>query len=145
MAVTADIADAVVAYLNTLSLGVTAERANSWYHELETDAVLHLVVVPIESTVTDETRGDLRRAIRIAVIIQQKLAGMGSMTQYRDRQDVLINLSETVEKNLYGRRMSTFSFLETDGSGPRLLIDTANFAQSGIFRTEVQLTYVGDM
>ena len=145
MSATSDISDAVVTYLNALGLGFVAVRQNVWVESLETDSIVHVVVIPVESNLLEGTRGGLTRSLRVDCVVQQKLQGLGSQTQILERQDVLINLSEQIESSLYGVQMGDASFLQGDGGGPRTLYDAGDFVNSGLFRTIIQLTYVGDM
>ncbi len=145
MSTTSDIADHVANHINSLALGVKASRENTWIEYRESDSALHVIVVPVESSIDSETRGGFRREVRLIVVIQQKLAGMGSDKQRRDREDVLITLSERIEESLYGKQMGESSFWDLDAAGPRVLLDSANFAESGIFRTQIELVYVGDI
>jgi hypothetical protein len=134
--------DSVVTFLNGLTLvePYTAVRQNVLMDQLEQITGLSVFVLPVESELTQETREDRQRLLRVATIVQDRLPG--TLTEQRDRGDVLLELTEQIEDALYQEAMGDFEFFafgETTGS--RTLVDLDSASARGLFRTVVETTY----
>lgn len=134
--------DAIASYLNnyTFSQSFTAIRRNVWYVNLEDTNDLQVVVVPQETETSSETRSASQRRFRVMVIIQKRMTTANEQTQ----QDDMLQLTEEIEDALYGVGMGDFGF-DTFGetAGSRQLIELETMAQQRLFRTVLQVSYLG--
>jgi hypothetical protein len=129
----------IVSHLNnqSLSQAFTAFRRNIWYTNLEDTNDLQVVVTPQETETTIETRQSSSRRFRVNVIIQQKVSAQA-------QEDGLMQLSEEIEDALRGQAMGEFGFSEfSDTIGSRQFIDLDAAASEGLFRTVIQISYLG--
>lgn len=134
-----DVCDAIVGYLNsqTLSQSFTAARRNVWYTNLEDTNDLQVVVTPSETETNPETRQSFSRRFRVNVIVQKKV-------QTQAEEDALMQLSEEIEDALRGVEMAGFGFSEfSETVGSRQFIDIDAAASEGLFRTVIQISYLG--
>ena len=139
----ATLADAVVTFINGAGLGVTAVRRNTWREQRETDSTLHVIVIPVESTITGGTRGDYRRVVRVVVVVQQRLSDGLSEAEVLTAEDALMETTEDIEAALQGEQMGNFGLISQDDLGPRIVVDSEHYAKSGIYRTKIELNYWG--
>jgi hypothetical protein len=137
-----ELCDEIVAFLNMqgFSPPLAAERRNVLFDDLEAMTGLQVVVLPGDSETAAETRQSSSRRYRVNIVVQKRLDQMTELAE----QDELLELAEAIEEELYGESMGTFgfdSFSETAGS--RLLIDAEAMARLRVFRTVLQVTYLG--
>lgn len=138
-----DICDAVKDYLNaeTFTQSFTATRRNVWYDDLDDTNSVQVVVVPQESDTEPETRSGLQRRYRVLVIVQKRMSDGVDL----DTQDAMLLLAEEIETKLYGQSMAGFRFVTYgETSGSRLTIDTDAASRLQVFRTVMQVSYVGE-
>lgn len=136
------VCDALVSYLNglTLSQAFTAERQNIWVEDMADSDAYRVVVVPLETETTIESRSASQRRFRVNVIVQKRLLSGNDLAD----SDACLELMEEIEDALYGIDQGGFSFNqfdETVGSRSFLDIDAALGARA--FRSVLQISYWG--
>lgn len=137
------ICDELVTFLNglSLSLAFTATRVNVWSIMLEETNAIRVAVIPQEVEIEDQSRDSSTRRFRVAVVVEKRITDAVP----RDEQDDLLLLLEEIEDAIYGVQMGNYSFVafnETVTS--RQLIEVNAYTELGLFRTGVQVTYLGE-
>lgn len=134
--------ESIVSYLNnqTFSQSFTATRNNVWYTALEDTDALQVAAVPQEIETTSETRQSSQRRYRVLVLIQKRMTSGDDQAD----QDEMLELTEEIETALYGENMGEFGFdTFNETAGARQVFELEAMAQQRMFRTVLQISYLG--
>lgn len=138
MAVITDIADALVAELNTatLSQSVAAERHYLPRFDLPEMQTLHVTVVPkaVVLALGDRSRGQADYSVDVAV--QQKIT-----TGNNAELDALTNLVEEIANHLRGRRLGTYADAAWIKTEQTVLYAQEHLAELRQFTSVLTVTY----